>query len=59
MIKYKQPTEFYKPISQENRIIQTGAKLIITDYNVLPTKIEESWIVDFTDNFLIYDRGHR
>jgi len=59
MIKYKQPTEFYKPISIENRIIQTGAKLIITDFNHLPTNINESWIVDFTDNFLIYDRSHR
>lgn len=59
MVRYKQPTEFYKPISIENRIIQTGAKLIITDFNMLPSKIEESWIVDFTDNFLIYDRAHR
>jgi hypothetical protein len=59
MIKYKQPTEFYTSISIENRIIQTGAKLIITDFNMLPTKIEESWVVDFTDNFLIYDRANR
>ena len=59
MIKYKQPTEFYKPISIENRIIQSGAKLIITDFNTLSNKIEESWLNDFTDNFLIYDRAHR
>lgn len=59
MIKYTQPTEFYKPISMNNKIIQSGAKLIITDFNMLPNKIEESWVVDFTDNYLIYDRAHR
>lgn len=46
-------------IRNKQKIIKTGAKLIITDFNMLPNRIEESWINDFTDNFLIYDRAHR
>lgn len=41
------------------KIIKTGAKLIVTDFNMLPSKIEESWIFDFTDNFLIFDKANR
>jgi len=33
--------------------------LVITDFNVLPADVELSWVIDFTDNYLIYDRIHR
>jgi hypothetical protein len=50
---------FINMTQYKSRIIKTGAKLIISDFNMLPNRIEESWINDFTDNFLIYDRAHR
>jgi hypothetical protein len=43
----------------ENKIITSGAFLVITDYNFLPDKIEESWVYEYTDNYLIYDKAHR
>ena len=43
----------------ENKIITTGALLVVTDYNFLPLDIRESWIPRYTDNYLIYDRYHR
>jgi hypothetical protein len=42
-----------------NKIIKNGAFLVVTDHNMLPNNINESWIFDFTDNYLIYDRVHR
>jgi len=42
-----------------NKIITSGALLVITDYNFLPDNIEESWVYEYTDNFLIYDKAHR
>ena len=41
------------------KIITTGAKLIITDYGFLPHDLENSWVLNYTDNYLIYDRQHR
>ena len=43
----------------ENKIITSGAFLVITDYNFLPDKIEESWVYEYTDNYLIYHKAHR
>jgi hypothetical protein len=42
-----------------NKIITSGAFLVITDFNFLPLNLEESWVEKYTDNFLIYDRAHR
>ena len=33
--------------------------LVVSDYNWLPDKIEDSWVYKYTDNYLIYDRFHR
>lgn len=41
------------------KIINTGALLVISDYNWLPQDIENSWITSYTDNYLILDRYHR
>jgi len=43
----------------ENKIIKSGALLVISDYNWLPSKIEDSWVSRYTDNYLIFDRYHR
>lgn len=43
----------------KNKIIKTDAFMVITDHNMLCTNINESWVVDFTENYLIYDRAHR
>lgn len=43
----------------KEKIIKSGALLVITDYNFLPDKIEESWVYEYTDNYLIYDKAHR
>jgi len=33
--------------------------LVVSDYGWLPDNLEESWVVKYTDNYLIYDRKHR
>ena len=33
--------------------------LVVSDYNWLPDDLSESWIVKYSDNYLIYDRYHR
>lgn len=43
----------------ENKIITSNAFMVITDYNVLPLDLEKSWIPEYTDNYLIYDKAHR
>jgi len=43
----------------ENKIINSGAFLVITDFNFLPNNLNESWVNEYTDNYLIYDRAHR
>jgi hypothetical protein len=42
-----------------NKIITSGAFLVVTDYNFLPEDIEKSWVFQYTDNYLIYDKYHR
>lgn len=42
-----------------DKIINTGAKLIVSDYNWLPEDVENSWITKYTDNYLVLDRYHR
>lgn len=39
--------------------IESGAKLIITDYNFLEPNLENWWVHNYTNNFLIYDKLHR
>jgi len=41
------------------KIITSGAFLVVTDFNFLSENIQESWINEYTDNYLIYDRAHR
>ena len=41
------------------KIINSGAFLVITDFNFLPENLNESWVNEYTDNYLIYDRAHR
>ena len=43
----------------ESKIIKSGAFLVVTDFNVLPIDLTKSWLDDYTDNYLIYDRSHR
>jgi len=33
--------------------------LVVSDYNWLPENIEESWVHEYSDNYLIYDKAHR
>jgi len=33
--------------------------VVVSDYNVLPDNIEDSWVHKFCNNYLIYDRAHR
>lgn len=33
--------------------------LVVSDYNWLPEKLEDSWVDKMSDNYLIYDRYHR
>ncbi len=33
--------------------------LVVSDYNWLSEPLEESWVYQYTNNFLIYDRYHR
>lgn len=47
------------PVYKLPKIINDNSFLVITDYNMLPAALEESWIFDFTDNYLIYDKAHR
>jgi hypothetical protein len=42
-----------------NKIITSGAFLVITDYNFLPENLNESWVEEYTNDYLIYDRFHR
>jgi hypothetical protein len=42
-----------------NKIITSGAFLVVTDYNFLPLDVKTSWVEEYTDNYLIYDRAHR
>jgi hypothetical protein len=41
------------------KIINSGAFLVITDFNFLPQDLSESWVEEYTDNYLIYDKAHR
>jgi len=43
----------------ENKIIKSGAFLVVTDYNFLPLNLETSWVNEYSDNYLIYDKAHR
>lgn len=40
-------------------LINSNAKLVITDYNFLDDNPEKWWVHNYTDNFLIYDKSHR
>ena len=42
-----------------SKIITSGALLVITDFNFLPMDLKTSWVEEYTDNYLIYDRAHR
>lgn len=33
--------------------------MVVSDYNWLPQNIEDSWVAQYCDNYLIYDRAHR
>jgi hypothetical protein len=46
-------------IENKQKMIKTGAKLIISDYNWLDFDLERTWIPKYTDNYFIYDRYHR
>lgn len=41
------------------KIIKTGALFVLSDYNWLPLDIKNSWVEEYTDNYLILDRYHR
>lgn len=41
-----------------NKIIKNNF-LVVSDYNWLPDKIEDSWVHNYTDNYLIYDKANR
>jgi len=41
------------------KIITSGAFLVITDFGFLPENLSQSWVEEYTDNYLIYDRVHR
>ena len=41
------------------KIITSGAFLVVTDFGVLPENLSQSWVEEYTDNYLIYDRVHR
>jgi hypothetical protein len=41
------------------KIITSGAFLVVTDFNFLPEDLSQSWVEEYTDNYLIYDRAHR
>jgi len=42
-----------------NKIITSGAFLVVTDFNFLPDDLSQSWVEEYTENYLIYDRAHR
>ena len=44
---------------KDNKIITTGAKLIITDFNHLPENPKDFWMDEYTDNYIVYDKAHR
>ena len=44
---------------KDNKIITTGAKLIITDFNHLPENPKDFWMNEYTDNYIVYDKAHR
>lgn len=39
--------------------ITSGAFLVVTDFNHLPLDLDTSWVKEYTDDYLIYDRAHR
>ena len=41
------------------KIITSGAFLVVTDFGFLPENLSQSWVEEYTDNYLIYDRVHR
>lgn len=43
----------------EYKIITSGAMLVVTDFGFLPMDLKTSWVEEYTDNYLIYDRLHR
>lgn len=42
-----------------DKIITSGAFLVVTDFGFLPQDLKTSWVEEYTDNYLIYDRAHR
>ena len=42
-----------------NKIITSGAFLVVTDYNFLPIDLSTSWVEEYSNDYLIYDRSHR
>jgi hypothetical protein len=42
-----------------DKIITSGAFLVITDFGFLPLDLKTSWVEEHTDNYLLYDRAHR
>jgi hypothetical protein len=42
-----------------DKIITSGAFLVITDFGFLPMDLKTSWVEEYSDNYLIYDRQHR
>lgn len=41
------------------KLIKTNALFVLSDYNWLPENVENSWVTNYTDNYLILDRYHR
>jgi len=48
----------HSTLIMENKKIHTNF-IVVSDYNWLPEKIEDSWVHQYTDNYLIYDKFHR
>jgi len=44
--------------TMENKKIHTNF-VVASDYNWLPENLEDSWVHQYTDNYLIYDKFHR
>jgi hypothetical protein len=42
-----------------DKIITSEAFLVITDFGFLPMDLKTSWVEEYSDNYLIYDRQHR
>lgn len=42
-----------------SKIINKNTQLIITDFNVLPNNIDDFWMNEYTENYLVYDKANR